>query len=121
MSNRYVVLSRCILCACLFSTVALSSENSNSAPMKTAPTDMSTKIQAFLDKESKNLSKDCPFVLHLFKDGIIAKNKAGLRISETSKQFPGIQKLPGEELSGSSFTITCMINLNVFRIGMPMP
>jgi len=64
---------------------------------------MAQKIEAFLNKEAKNLSTECPFLLHLYKDGIIAKNKAGLRIAETPKQFPGLKRLPGEELSGLMF------------------
>jgi oxalate decarboxylase len=61
-------------------------------PPKQIPTasSMEGKIKAFLDKESKNLSSSCPYYLDLFKDGTTAQNKAGVRISETAKQFDGM-------------------------------
>jgi oxalate decarboxylase len=65
--------------------------------------DMSTKIQAFLDKESKNISETAPFFLRLFKDGVKASNPAGLRISESTKQFAGLNKFPAEGLTGLLF------------------
>ncbi|MBS0627851.1 MAG: cupin domain-containing protein [Verrucomicrobia bacterium] len=64
---------------------------------------METKIRSFLDKESKKLSDNCPFVFHLFKDGEKTTNKAGMRISETAKQFSGLDKFPAEPLSGLFF------------------
>jgi len=67
------------------------------------PSEISKKIQAFLDKESKNLSETSPFLLHLFKDGVKASNPAGIRISESVKQFPALNKLPAEQLSGLLF------------------
>lgn len=48
---------------------------------------VSEKIKTFLEKENKNLSPDFPYRLNLFKNGNIDKNKAGVRISETPKQF----------------------------------
>lgn len=64
---------------------------------------MQKKIQNFLDKETKHLSKSCPFLLNLFKDGIRDENVAGLRLSEGIKQFPSLGKFPGEGLSGLLF------------------
>ena len=49
--------------------------------------DISQRIKAFLDKESKNLSPDFPYRLDLYKNGKIDENKAGMRISETAEQF----------------------------------
>lgn len=45
------------------------------------------KIQQFLQKESKNMSSDFPYRINLFKQGQIAKNKAGIRIAETANQL----------------------------------
>lgn len=66
-------------------------------------TDMQQRIQAFLDEENPNLSKEFPFALNLFKDGQVAKNDAGVRISETPDQFPQLEKSPPTELSGLLF------------------
>lgn len=64
---------------------------------------ISKKIVDFLDKESKNVTETSPFLLRLFKDGEKASNSAGVRISESVKQFSGLNKLPGEELTGLLF------------------
>ena len=61
------------------------------------------KIQTFLDQENQNLSKEFPFLLHLFEDGQIAKNKAGIRIAESTEQFSKIEKVPTTKLSGLFF------------------
>lgn len=47
----------------------------------------SEKIKKFMETEEKNLSSEFPYRLNLFKNGNIDKNKAGVRISETAKQF----------------------------------
>lgn len=65
--------------------------------------DTEEKIKRFLEKEKGNISKEFPFLLHLFKDGQIAKNKAGLRISETPQSFPIMEKNPATQLSGLFF------------------
>lgn len=61
------------------------------------------KIKNFLDKEKGSLTKEFPFLLNLFKDGSIAKNKAGVRISETPQSFPIMEKNPATRLSGLLF------------------
>lgn len=63
----------------------------------------SKKIKDFLDIESKNLSENCPFLLHLFEEGIKDSNPAGLRISEGVKQFANLNKFPAEPLTGLLF------------------
>jgi oxalate decarboxylase len=65
--------------------------------------DMQNKIRAFLDQETPNLSKEFPFLLHLFENGQIAKNDAGVRISESVEQFPELAKSPTTQLSGLFF------------------
>lgn len=72
-------------------------------PKQQNSAEVSRKIKDFLDKESKNLSETCPFLLHLFKDGLKDSNKAGLRISESVKQFTNLNKFPAEPLSGLLF------------------
>lgn len=65
--------------------------------------DISKKIQQFLDLESKKISQTSPFLLRLFKDGDKAVNPAGIRISESVKQFSALNKFPAERLSGLLF------------------
>lgn len=60
-------------------------------------------IQQFLERESKNITETSPFLLRLFKDGEKASNAAGIRISESVKQFPALNKFPAEQLSGLFF------------------
>lgn len=48
------------------------------------------KAKVFLDQVSKSLSSDFPYRLNLFTNGHVDKNKAGLRISETAKQFTNL-------------------------------
>ena len=73
----------------------------NEAPKEN--TDIQKKIRTFLDQENPNLSKEFPFLLHLFEDGQIAKNNAGIRIAESPDQFPVIEKIPTTKLSGLLF------------------
>lgn len=61
------------------------------------------KIKNFLEKEKTHLSKEFPYLLNLFKDGSTAKNKAGIRISETPQSFPIMEKNPATRLSGLLF------------------
>lgn len=65
--------------------------------------DMQKKIKEFLDKESKNITDSSPFLLRLFKDGQKDTNPAGMRISETAKQFSALNKFPAEPLTGLFF------------------
>ena len=67
------------------------------------PMAMSRKIQHFLSVESKNLDDTSPFLLRLFKEGVIAKNSAGIRISESAQQFVNLNRFPAEQLSGLLF------------------
>ncbi len=46
-----------------------------------------TKIKQFLENESKNLTADFPYRIHLFAAGQTDKNTAGVRIAETAKQL----------------------------------
>jgi len=91
-----------ILLAQLFLNGAEASAQENSKEQQMLA-DMPQKIQAFLDEESKNISETSPFLLHLFKDGDKAVNAAGMRISESVKQFAALNKFPAEQLSGLLF------------------
>lgn len=64
---------------------------------------ISKRIQQFMDQESKKISQTSPFLLRLFKDGDKAINPAGIRISESVKQFSALNKFPAESLSGLLF------------------
>jgi oxalate decarboxylase/phosphoglucose isomerase-like protein (cupin superfamily) len=52
--------------------------------------EVSKKMKLFLDQERKKLSKDFPYRMNLFKQGDVAKNKAGIRISEKPQQFKNL-------------------------------
>lgn len=49
---------------------------------------LEAQIEAFLLEQKAHITEKVPFLLHLFKDGITDRNIAGLRISETIKEFP---------------------------------
>lgn len=66
-------------------------------------TEMSKKIEHFVSEQSKNISPKSPFLLRLFQDGDKATNAAGMRISETVKQFADLNKFPAESLTGLLF------------------
>lgn len=63
------------------------SKNSNDLTDQKTATPPNNKIKEFLEREAKNISPNFPYRLNLFKNGNIDKNKAGIRISETAKQF----------------------------------
>jgi len=89
------LLMQCLLNVSCFS-VQENQEQKSSASMQ-------KKVQEFLAAESKNVSETCPFLLRLFKDGDKATNPAGTRISESVKQFAGLNKFPAEQLTGLFF------------------
>lgn len=105
MKKKY--LSQIFACTVLFGLAAFGFQNTllakSSTAIKTSDSPMELKIQNFLDTESKKLSEDCPFFFPLFKNGEKTTNKAGMRISETAKQFSGLDKFPAESLSGLLF------------------
>lgn len=68
-------------------TTAYSDSKTVNNSLPSSETQVSKKIQAFLEKEKNTLSDSFPYRLNLFKNGNIDKNKAGIRISETPKQF----------------------------------
>ncbi|MES2199566.1 MAG: cupin domain-containing protein [Chlamydiota bacterium] len=96
--TRYTLLFS--VCLLSFSHAGL---EGSASPTQALEPKMEVKIQNFLDKESKNISEKCPFVFRLFKDGEKMSNPAGMRISETAKQFTGLDKFPAEQLSGLFF------------------
>ena len=57
---------------------------------KQPATEISKEIKLFLERETKNLSHYFPYRLSLFENGILDKNQAGLRISETAQQFENL-------------------------------
>ncbi len=59
------------------------------APTSNDTTQLSTNpnIQKFLEKESQNLTENFPYRMNLFDQGVLDKNNAGLRISETPNQL----------------------------------
>lgn len=65
--------------------------------------EMNQKIKQFMDHESTHISSTSPFLLRLFKDGNKDVNSAGMRISETVKQFAELNKFPAESLTGLLF------------------
>lgn len=91
-----------LLAQSLLNSAHVSSQE-NAGQKQQIQIDMSKKIQDFMDRESKNISETSPFLLRLFKDGLKATNPAGMRISETVKQFSSLNKFPGEQLSGLLF------------------
>jgi len=50
----------------------------------------SQKIKNFMEQENNQLSTEFPYRLNLFEKGQIAKNKAGVRISESAQQFANL-------------------------------
>lgn len=91
-----------LLTQCFLGSAYISSQQEAEKKQELFP-DMSKRIQQFLDKESKKVTETSPFLLRLFKDGDKASNPAGLRISESVKQFSSLSKFPAEQLSGLLF------------------
>lgn len=92
-----------ILLAQTFSIFSCVFSEENEIQAKEMHLEVSKKIQDFLDKESGKITETSPFLLRLFQDGEKAKNPAGMRISESVKQFSDLNKLPGEALTGLFF------------------
>lgn len=112
-TTRFVFLAGAMTMgmACLLSSFqkSFSEIHENSADAAAVPKKedsqniQAEKIKKFLDKEKAYLSKEFPFLLNLFKNGDTAKNKAGIRISETPQSFPIMEKNPATPLSGLLF------------------
>lgn len=68
------------------SAVQTEINNEKKQPLK----EPSEKIKKFVEEESKQLSTEFPYRLNLFEQGQIAKNKAGIRISENADQFKNL-------------------------------
>lgn len=78
-----------IILLCIPLHAANSQALNSDIPYKNAHNTISAApaIQALLKSEAKNLTKNFPYRINLFTQGSSDVNKAGLRLSETAKQF----------------------------------